>query len=463
MMRALAATVLFVVVLTTSLPGLAEPAGHGDARAEFEAGMAAVRRQRWAEALAHFDRSLEARPTAVAHYNRALCLTRLERLDEALRAFEGYLRRYGAELDGRRRAEVSAEISRLEGRVGRVLLLMPEGAEATLLVDGEAAGSLPRAEPLLLLPGVHTLEVRGEGGGAPLRLTLSVTAGRTETVRVELPEAPDVGGLELRVRPVGATVLVDGEPVGTSPLDGPVLAAAGPRRVEARRAGYDPAHAEVTVRAGERVLVELTLARADPLPEAVAGRLVVAASPDGARVLVDGGPFRGEPLPAGPHEVEVALEGHEPWHDVVTVAAGEVRRLEARLSPTAERLDAARRRALRAAGWATSGVAVAALASSLAVLLWNHGRFGDWEREAEALEDPAAEDRDRRRVDNALLLESIHDADVAGWTVLGLGVAALAASVACLVLGRGRRSAPHVAVHPLPGGLSVGLVLTAPE
>lgn len=430
---------VFGVLATSTARG--EPAvaheGHTEAREAFEAGMAAVEQRHWDEAVEHFERSLHARPTAVAHYNRALCLARLGRFDGALEAFESYLRLYEGEVDDRRRSEVQAEIQRLERRVGQVLIRLVGIAEADLSVDGEPAGRLPRQEPLFLLPGSHTLEIRGEEEGAPLTLTISVSAGSNETIQVELPTAPEVGSIDLHVRPVGAVVYIDGEQVGTSPLDAPILASEGRHNIEVRRQGYEVERAEVLVSASETNVVALRLGVREPLPPELSGRLAVDVSPRGGLVVVDGSVWEGAPVPVGPHEVEVQLDGFEIWRDEVLVVRSEVLDLQIHLVPTEARQEEqeSRARSLRSLGWIALGVFGASFATSLGLYLWNDGRFDDWQLESRALEDLTAADRDRRLATNADLLESIHAGDAVVWAVVGLGAVALATSVALLVIG----------------------------
>ena len=112
----------------------------------------------------------------------------------------------------------------------------------------------------------------------------------TTTFDLETPASPDAaapadraaptGQLVLTVNIAGASVSIDGEPIGTSPLPGPLPIAAGPHAVEASSDGFDAARVEVTVTAGRRAAADLTLMPAPSLgrvarPEPVEGSLAM--------------------------------------------------------------------------------------------------------------------------------------------------------------------------------------------
>lgn len=82
------------------------------------------------------------------------------------------------------------------------------------------------------------------------------------------------GTLVLGASPPGAKIHVDGEPVGTAPLPGPVFVDPGPHRVEASAEGYLAAERDVTLDRGQEARVDLMLTPA-PLNKAA-----VAASAD---------------------------------------------------------------------------------------------------------------------------------------------------------------------------------------
>ena len=75
-----------------------------------------------------------------------------------------------------------------------------------------------------------------------------------------------VASLKVHVNVAGATVLVDGTPVGRSPLDAEVFVDAGTHTVEAKLDGYADARAQVTVEKGATAAPALALERPAPAP-----------------------------------------------------------------------------------------------------------------------------------------------------------------------------------------------------
>jgi len=91
-------------------------------------------------------------------------------------------------------------------------------------------------------------------------------AARARELVTEL--SPSVGAVRLLVPDAGATVLIDGEAVGPSPLDQVVYVAPGSHRVEVRWAGLpDPDFRQADVPAGLDPPVLVTCARPEDLVE----------------------------------------------------------------------------------------------------------------------------------------------------------------------------------------------------
>jgi hypothetical protein len=191
---------------------------------------------------------------------------------------------------------------------------------ARILVDGEPQGR-GRAEATLS-PGTYSVAVRA-GGHVPIDTTAEVSVGEQATVDVSLRRAS--GQLVVTTEPDSATVEIDGRRAGPAPVvrDLP----AGEHEVRATADGYQSTSRNVTVVAGEREQVALTLDQASRR----AGTLVVETDPGGATVRVDGetigtAPVR-EELSPGEYRVEVEREGYEGAEQVVRISDGEERRV----------------------------------------------------------------------------------------------------------------------------------------
>ena len=89
-------------------------------------------------------------------------------------------------------------------------------AGVSVLVDNQAKGVTP--VDLTVAPGVHSVELRGDG--EPRRLSVRVDAGAVVSQYLELPtSAPALGGLLVKSDPPGARVSIDGIAQGTSPVN----------------------------------------------------------------------------------------------------------------------------------------------------------------------------------------------------------------------------------------------------
>jgi hypothetical protein len=168
----------------------------------------------------------------------------------------------------------------------------------------------------------------------------------------------------VRVNISGATITVDGQEEGTSPLEGPLLLTSGPHALSVTREGYGEARRSIVVVAGQQRTEEFELERRR------FGQLVVEANVPEGEVIIDGDavgttPYRGLLL-AGEHEVAVRAYGYGESSRVVTVEPDEL----ARVSLSLRR----RRRAHQAWFWtalgltAASAVTTAGLGAAVVVL-----------------------------------------------------------------------------------------------
>ena len=175
---------------------------------------------------------------------------------------------------------------------------------AQIVVDGAEVGFTP-LEGLELSAGAHQLVI-----SAPLHLPFTTTirlqpGGPPQTLEAELE--PNWAQVSVATNPPGATVTVDGAPLGTTPATAKI--AAGQRVLELTKPAFKTQSRQIQVVAGEPL--DLGTVTLDPED----GRLVVFSEPEGASVTVDG-IFHGRtPLevavrPDAPHEVRVSLAGH---------------------------------------------------------------------------------------------------------------------------------------------------------
>lgn len=123
--------------------------------------------------------------------------------------------------------------------------------------------------------------------------------------------------LKVNVSEPGAEVAVDGEILGTSPLD-PVVVDLSAKTVTARKDGFGEATANLTNTGGNEVAVDLVLKKV-----VHEGRVVVNAGPKDA-IAIDGklvgtGSWSGV-LPSGGHTLKVTAQGMKPYQTEMLVS-----------------------------------------------------------------------------------------------------------------------------------------------
>ena len=201
--------------------------------------------------------------------------------------------------------------------------VLTEPAGATVLVDGAARGATPAK--LELDAGTHRIELR-QAGFKPWVTDVQVVANQAQTlgpVRLGLPD----GTLVVRTDPVGASVSVGGAFRGRAPVTldvRPDVALA----LVASREGYEPGTAQLTVGAGERREVQLSLTP-------IFGEVTVMAEPASAEVFANGRSVgrsgQAIKLPAARTDIEVRLAGFRPYRTAVTPRPGLPQVLNVRL------------------------------------------------------------------------------------------------------------------------------------
>lgn len=127
-----------------------------------------------------------------------------------------------------------------------------------------------------------------------------------DTVRAFIAE------LTINVNEAGATVIVDGAPVGTTPLPGPVRVEMGSRQIRVHKPGFKEYSTTTNAVGGGKSTIDVKLEA-----EVKEGRLRVLAEA-GAAIRVDGklvglGQWEGT-LPSGPHSIEVTAKGKLKYH-----------------------------------------------------------------------------------------------------------------------------------------------------
>ena len=187
---------------------------------------------------------------------------------------------------------------------------------ATVIIDEEAVGQTPLID-LSLGKGIHTLSLQ-----EPRHLTTTqdiAITGRNVQQQLHIDLAPAWADISLSSAPPGATVQLDGEPVGQTPLTLEVLQ--GERTITLLLSAYTQWQRSLTVDAGQ----DVDLGSIELLP--AEGILALSSKPTGANVTLDG-EFQGQTpvslqlTPDTPHRLAVFKPGYKRFNETVELSAG---------------------------------------------------------------------------------------------------------------------------------------------
>jgi len=308
---------------------------------------------------------------------------------------------------------------------------------------------------------------------------VDAAAGGRTTVRIELaPSERRIGQLAIKSRLPGAEVLVDGGPVGTTPLPGTVALLAGPHKVEIRRPGYRSAATELLL--GEGATAEVTLEpEEDPAGvRALGGVLALEISESDAVVEIDGR-SRGvylTPLALAPgsHRLRVQRGGYEPVERQVNVAPRSTTTLQVELEPTPETRASyvSKAKTFRTLGWIGVAGGAALATGGVVFLIYNQGNKDEARDAVKAfnvkteapngacyVNNPEYNERacktEQSRVEDEQ--DAAYARDALGWVGVGVGAALAATGVVLLFTGDdpGRYDRPPAGWDTVARGVDV--------
>lgn len=138
-----------------------------------------------------------------------------------------------------------------------------------------------------------------------------------------------VATLRVTANADGASVVVDGEPVGTTPLAAPVAVDLGRRTIAVQKAGFEPFTTTVEAAGGGEVPVTVTLVAVQHIAH------LVVESDEKAFITIDGkvvgdGRFDG-PLAAGAHDLVLTEPGKRTYSAQIELRDDETRTVQATL------------------------------------------------------------------------------------------------------------------------------------
>ncbi|HEY3493650.1 MAG TPA: PEGA domain-containing protein [Polyangiaceae bacterium] len=453
--RCLLALAAGTAPLLAASPGRAQApeAARSEARERFDRGLRLFNQGDAGGALAEFLRAYELSPHPLVLYNVALVYEVLAKPVQAVDTADRLLAQPG-NLSADRIAKLQALRAEQASRIG-TLELVVETPGASVDVDGEAVGTTPLPGPLRVATGSHVVSVISRDH-LPVRRTLLVASGAKLVEKVTLePLTGRLAQLTLVTKVPDAQVLIDGQPVGLTPLPASLALAPGNHQIELVRSGYESARRSVALGEGSSGTLEL-----DPLPSpatlaTAGGTLTLAISEPDSVIFIDGeprgayaGPLR---LPAGKHRLRVERAGFFSFERDALVPLGSRADVAVELQPTpewrADYVSSARTR--RTWGYITGGTGAVLVLGGAGFLIWNAGEKSEKEETFDALIHESEPGSGRRcdpmstadascPVERQIALEELDDArarDVFGWVGVGVGAAALGLGAVLVLTG----------------------------
>jgi|LNFM01.1.fsa_nt_gb hypothetical protein len=201
------------VALLAPMTSVAQSAPSSDARAHFDAGVAASNAGRWQDALREFEQARAIQATAPVLYNLGLAQRAVGRIGDARATFRALVAEHGARLSAERRTEIQGYLTEAESTLARLeLTVSPE--QATVTIDGAPA----TARAIELDPGRHEIVVEAPGFRRQRR-EIELRRGGSAMVDLRLEREELRRRLIVEVDPSIASVRVDGQPRGSGTVE----------------------------------------------------------------------------------------------------------------------------------------------------------------------------------------------------------------------------------------------------
>jgi hypothetical protein len=193
------------------------------------------------------------------------------------------------------------------------LFISSEPFNAHVKLDGRSIGNTPVSTQVTA--GTHALHLE-LGGYAPHVQQVDARIGEENRFEIRFAE---LGVLRLTGLSADHQIQVDGTAVRPD-RSGSILLAPGTHVVKASRPRFNPRAAEVALKPGEILTLNVGL-----VP--VTGSLTVIRPPPSSRILLTGPsaeswalPLKQQPVPIGQYHATIRAEGSEVWNGNVTIA-----------------------------------------------------------------------------------------------------------------------------------------------
>jgi tetratricopeptide (TPR) repeat protein len=170
-----------------------------EARDHYEAGLALYSDGEFQRAAIEFDRAYELVPNYRALYNIGQVRIQLHNYARATKALKAYLQQGGDKVDAERKKSVQDDLEMLATRTATFALTSNEDG-ADVAVDGEAVGTTPLAEPLLLDTGEHRIAL-SKAGFVTREISVTLASRDSQSLQVDLQKEQAAAGPVVVVAP----------------------------------------------------------------------------------------------------------------------------------------------------------------------------------------------------------------------------------------------------------------------
>ena len=217
------------------------------------------------------------------------------------------------------------------------LYVQSSPANAKVYIDGTYYGLTPHTINGLAT-GSHYVLVQ-KSGYQDWSMTASVNGGATTTITAALTPVQQYGTVSVRSSPSGASVYLDGDYQGTTPMTISGVIKGG-HSIELQKSGYYEWSGSITVYAGQTTTVSQTL---NKIPNPTTGTISVSSTPGGAYIYLDGAyegvtPLSGgsyiiQNVETGSHTITVKLSGYQDSTVQTNVQGGGIATVTVPLTP----------------------------------------------------------------------------------------------------------------------------------
>jgi hypothetical protein len=209
-----AASIVSTPLAASARPGDAKAEAPDEGRDHFNRGVALFREGDYRAALVEFRRAYAISHNYKALYNIGQTEFEVQDYAGARTSFQKYLVEGGAEIEAGRRAEVEADVKKLDGRVAKIeIKTNADGAD--ILLDDTVIGQAPLKEPLLVSAGRRKITVQ-KGALPPVTRFVEIAGGDASSVTIDLAATAEPIARGAAAPPVAAAPVAPPSPPRTA-------------------------------------------------------------------------------------------------------------------------------------------------------------------------------------------------------------------------------------------------------